>query len=150
MEELQLDEINDKVADLQDVILGFADLLRKENEALRKFDVEAVSNLYEQKSKTVSAYRSMSAFFIKNQKYLTEIDTELKDSLKEASLELDALLKENELLLKAKMETSKKVMDTIINIAKVTNNRNATSYGAHGNYSPLDNNKNALAINRTL
>ena len=150
MEELQLEEINDKVADLQDVILGFADLLRKENEALRKFDVEAVSNLYEQKSKTVSAYRSMSAFFIKNQKYLAEIDTELKDSLKDASLELDALLKENELLLKAKMETSKKVMDTIINIAKVTNNRNATSYGAHGNYSPLDNNKNALAINRTL
>ena len=124
--------------------------MRKENEALRKFDVEAVSNLYEQKSKTVSAYRSMSAFFIKNQKYLAEIDTELKDSLKDASLELDALLKENELLLKAKMETSKKVMDTIINIAKVTNNRNATSYGAHGNYSPLDNNKNALAINRTL
>ena len=150
MEELQLEEINDKVADLQDVILGFADLLRKENEALRKVDVEAVSNLYEQKSKTVSAYRSMSAFFIKNQKYLAEIDAELKDSLKDASLELDALLKENELLLKAKMETIKKAMDTIINIAKVTNNRNATSYGAHGNYSPLDNNKNALAINRTL
>lgn len=150
MEELQLDEINDKVADLQDVILGFADLLKKENEALRNFDVEAVSNLYEQKAKTVSAYRSMSAFFIKNQKYLAEIDAELRDELKEASLELDTLLKENELLLKAKMETSKKVMDTIINIAKVTNNRNATSYGAHGNYSPLDNNKNALAINRTL
>ena len=150
MEELQLEEINDKVADLQDIILGFADLLKKENEALRKFDVEAVSNLYEQKAKTVSAYRSMSAFFIKNQKYLAEIDAELRDELKEASLELDTLLKENELLLKAKMETSKKVMDTIINIAKVTNNRNATSYGAHGNYSPLDNNKNALAINRTL
>ena len=150
MEELQLEEINDKVADLQDVILGFADLLKKENEALRNFDVEAVSNLYEQKAKTVSAYRSMSAFFIKNQKYLAEADKELKDGLKEASLELDTLLKENELLLKAKMETSKKVMDTFINIAKVTNNRNATSYGAHGNYSPLDNNKNALAINRTL
>ncbi len=150
MEELQLDEINDKVADLQDVILGFANLLKQENEALRNFDVEAVSNLYEQKAKTVSAYRSMSAFFIKNQKYLAEIDAELRDELKEASLELDTLLKENELLLKAKMETSKKVMDTIINIAKVTNNRNATSYGAHGNYSPLDNNKNALAINRTL
>ena len=41
-------------------------------------------------------------------------------------------------------------MNTIINIAKVTNNRNATSYGAQGRYSPLDNSKNALAINRTL
>lgn len=150
MEELQLEEINGKVEDLLDVIDGFADLLKKENDALRKFDVEAVGSLYEQKAKIVSAYRSMSAFFIKNQNYLSNADTELKQDLKDASQELDALLKENELLLKTRMETSKNVMDTIINIAKVTNNRNATSYGAHGTYSPLDNNKNALAINRTL
>ena len=74
----------------------------------------------------------------------------LKKELKEASHDLDELLKDNELLLKTRMETSKNVMNTIINIAKVTNKSNATSYGAHGNYSPLDNNKNALAINRTL
>lgn len=42
------------------------------------------------------------------------------------------------------------VMDTIVNIAKVSNNINATSYGAQGRYSPLDNSKNALAVNRTL
>ena len=150
MEELQLEEINNKVEDLLAVIDGFADLLKTENEALRKFDVEAVGSMYEQKAKIVSAYRSMSAFFIKNQNYLSNADTELKQDLKDASQELDSLLKENELLLKTRMETSKNVMDTIINIAKVTNNRNATSYGAHGTYSPLDNNKNALAINRTL
>ena len=150
MEELQLEEINSKVEDLLDVIDGFADLLKTENEALRKFDVEAVGSMYEQKAKIVSAYRSMSSFFIKNQNYLSNADTELKQDLKDASQELDSLLKENELLLKTRMETSKNVMDTIINIAKVTNNRNATSYGAHGTYSPLDNNKNALAINRTL
>ena len=150
MEELNLQEINSKVADLREVILGFAELLKAENEALRKFDVEAVSSLYEQKAKTVSAYRMMSAFFIKNQDCLAKIDSELKLGLKDDSQKLDALLRENELLLKTRMETSKNVMDTIINIAKVTNNRNATSYGAHGTYSPLDNNKNALAINRTL
>lgn len=150
MEELRIEEINNKIADLQDIIFGFATLLKAENEALRKFDTETVGALYEQKSKTVAAYRSMSAFFIKNQDCLLKADAELKASLKEASKELDALLKENELLLKTRMETSKNVMDTIINIAKVTNNRNATSYGAHGTYSPLDNNKNALAINRTL
>ncbi len=150
MEELNLEEINGKVADLREVIRGFAELLKAENEALRKFDVEAVGSLYEQKAKTVSAYRMMSAFFIKNQECLSRADSELKLSLKEDSQELDTLLRENELLLKTRMETSKNVMDTIINIAKVTNNRNATSYGAHGTYSPLDNNKNALAINRTL
>ncbi len=150
MEELQTEEINAKVEDLLDVIDGFAALLEKENEALRKFDTEAVGSMYEQKAKTVSAYRSMSAFFIKNQAYLNQADADLKQELKDASKELDGLLKENELLLKTRMETSKNVMDTIINIAKVTNNRNATSYGAHGTYAPLDNNKNALAINRTL
>ena len=78
------------------------------------------------------------------------LDDEKKKELKSVSQELDALLKENDLLLKTRMETSKNVMNTIINIAKVTNNRNATSYGSQGRYSPLDNNKNALAVNRTL
>ncbi len=67
MEELELEELNNSVADLQDIIFGFVHFFKVENEALRKFDVEAVSNLYEHKGKTVSAYRSMSAFFIKNQ-----------------------------------------------------------------------------------
>ncbi|MBE6448978.1 MAG: hypothetical protein E7018_06780 [Alphaproteobacteria bacterium] len=150
MQEVNWEEVNNKIADLLDVIDEFADLLEKENAALKAFDVEAVGNLFEQKAKTVGAYRSMSAFFIKNQNYLSGANAELKAELKDASKDLDELLKENELLLKTRMETSKNVMDTIINIAKVTNNRNATSYGARGNYSPQDNSKNALAINRTL
>lgn len=150
MENLSVKEINNKVADLLDVIDGFAEILELENEALEKYNTESVGKLYEQKIKAVSAYRSLSAFFIKNQEYLQVADVELKNELKEASSDLDELLKENELLLKTRMETSKNVMNTIINIAKVTNKSNATSYGAHGNYSPLDNNKNALAINRTL
>ena len=150
MEELQLKEVSSKLEDLKKVIASFAQLLTKENKALREFDVEAVSALYEQKIKIVSAYRSMSAFFIKSQENLSALSDEQKKSLKEVSQELDALLKENDLLLKTRMETSKNVMNTIINIAKVTNNRNATSYGSKGKYSPLDNNKNALAINRTL
>ncbi len=150
MEELQLKEVSSKLEDLKKVITNFAQLLVKENKALKEFDVDAVSALYEQKVKIVSAYRSMSAFFIKSQENLSVLSDEQKKSLKTASQELDALLKENDLLLKTRMETSKNVMNTIINIAKVANNRNATSYGSGGKYSPLDNNKNALAINRTL
>ena len=145
MQEVNWEEVNNKIADLLDVIDEFADLLEKENAALKAFDVEAVGNLFEQKAKTVGAYRSMSAL-----KKALESAVNSKAELKDASKDLDELLKENELLLKTRMETSKNVMDTIINIAKVTNNRNATSYGARGNYSPQDNSKNALAINRTL
>ena len=92
----------------------------------------------------------MSAYFIKNHEALEQLPKADKKDLREASLRLDELIRENELLLKTRMEASRNVMNTIINIAKVTNNRNATSYGAQGRYSPLDNSKNALAINRTL
>ena len=150
MEKFDLEEINNKVADLLDVIDNFIEILEVENAALKSFDVEKVSSLFDQKSKTVSAYRSMSAYFIKNSDYLSQLEADLKQELKEESEVLDSLLKENELLLKTRMETSKNVMNTIINIAKVTNNCNATSYGSRGSYSPMDNNKNARAINRTL
>ena len=85
MQEYDLEEINDKIANLLDVIDEFIDLVDAENNALQAYNVEVVGSLYEKKTKIVAAYRSMSAFFIKNQKYLAEADVELKQELKEAS-----------------------------------------------------------------
>lgn len=143
-------EITVKISDYEKVVRKFAELLTAENEALRNFDIEVVGSLYDAKSKTVAAYRSMVAYFIKNQSELESLDASARAELRMISTELEDLLKENEILLKTRMETSQNVMNTIINIAKVTNNSNATSYGSQGRYSPLDNNKNAIAVNRTL
>lgn len=150
MEELQAKEILDKIEMMKHIVTGFTDIIGKENEALKNNDVKAVKSLYEQKLKNVAAYRSMCAFFIKNREAVAAVSSPEKDELKELSAQLDKSLKTNELLLKTHMEAGKKVMDTIINIVKVTNNSTATSYGAHGSYTPLDNNRNALAFNRTL
>ena len=150
MEELQKNENNSKIEKLRQIISSFVEFLQEENAALRAFDTATVSAMFEQKTKLVSAYRSISAFFIKNHQLLENLDTESKLALKDLSVTLDTQLKENEILLKTRMEASKTVMNTIIGVAKMNNNRNATSYGAHGTYSPQDNNKNAIAINRTL
>ena len=96
------------------------------------------------------AYRGLVAYFIKNQALLETINEAEKLDLKNCSQALDELLQENDRLLKTRMETSKTVMDSIVNIAKITNKTNATSYGNNGSYTPLDNSRNALAINRTL
>ena len=149
MEELH-NTISSKLNDFKDVIQGFSEILTLENDALERFDVEAVSALYERKSKIVSAYRSMVAYFIKNQSELALLGVKERTELCDMSSHLDELIKNNERLLKTRMETSQNVMNTIVNIAKMTNNINATSYGAQGRYTPLDNNKNALAVNRTL
>ncbi len=150
MEELHLNDAGSKLQNLKTVIASFSELLTQENEALEKYDISLVGKLYEKKTKLVSTYRSLVAYFIKNQKELTDFDNEEKKSLQEATVNLNNLMQKNEMLLKTRMEAGKTVMDTIINIAKTANQTNATSYGARGKYSPLDNSKNALAINRTL
>ena len=150
MEELHTTEVSSKIADFKEIVTSFSELLTLENKALEEFDVETVSSLYERKAKTISAYRSLVAYFIKNQQELAALAEQERQEMKEISTRLDELIKTNEQLLKTRMETSKNVMDTIVNIAKVSNNINATSYGAQGRYSPLDNSKNALAVNRTL
>ena len=139
-----------KVNDFKAIVGSFATLLQAENEALEKFDLNKVGELYEQKTKTVTAYRNMVAYFIKNQESLKQLPETERSNLREISQNLDALIRKNDMLLKTKMQTNKMVMDSIINIAKVTNNANSTSYGAQGKYSPLDNNSNALTVNRTL
>ena len=150
MEELQARDILDKFEIMKQVVTGFTDVVNKENEALKNNDVLAIKALYEQKLKTIAAYRALSTFFIKNKGVVASFQGPEKDELKELAFRLDESLKVNEILLKTRMEAGKRVMDTFINIAKVTNNSNATSYGSHGNYTPLDNNRNALAFNRTL
>lgn len=151
MEKLsQIEEINQKIKDYKEIILSFSALLNEENRALEQFDTDTVGALYEQKCKIVTAYRGMVAYFIKNQTILNSLDDEKKQDLKEVSVNLDKLLQENDTLLKTRMETSQSIMNTIVNIAKAANNANSTSYGAQGKYSPLDNSKNAIAINRTL
>ena len=139
-----------KVNDFKDIVGSFATLLQSENEALEKLDLDKVGELYEQKTKTVTAYRNMVAYFIKNQESLKQLPEAERNNLRDISQNLDALIRKNDMLLKTKMQTNKMVMDSIINIAKVTNNANSTSYGAQGKYSPLDNNSNALTVNRTL
>ena len=150
MEELQAEEIAKKIDLMKQIVIGFIQVISKENEALQKGDVQTVKILYEQKIKTVAAYRSLSAFFIKNREAVASYESKDKEDLKILSADLDKTLRNNELLLKTRMEAGQKVMDTIINIAKKANKVCATSYGSHGNYTPLDNNYNALAFNRTL
>ena len=145
----QKEEIKAKAADYLDIVRSFSELLREEN-ALEKFETDKVAALYEQKVKLVTAYRSFVAFFIKNQEGLKLLDQEDKLTLREEALKLDELQHENSKLLQTRMKVSQTIMDSIVNLAKNRTKACSTSYGSQGKYSPLDNSKNAIAINRTL
>lgn len=150
MENLDEQEIEIKIEMMLSVVSSFSEVIAKENEALKSGDIKGVRALYEQKIKTVAAYRSLCAFFIKNREVIKEYNSELKEDLKKASDYLDNQLKRNEMLLKTRMDAGKAVMDTFINIAKKTTVAQASSYGAKGAYAPLDSSHSALAFNRTM
>lgn len=150
IEQIKPEDIRQKIADYRNIVSCFSSLLQEENQALREMNMDVISSLFEKKAQTVGVYRSLVAFFIKHKSYLEELSIEERSSLKEEASLLDKLLNENNQLLKTRMQTSQTVMESIINFAKAANNANATSYGSQGKYSPLDNSKNAIAINRTL
>ena len=100
MEELQAKEIAEKIELMKQIVSGFTEVISKENEALKNGEAKEVKVLYEQKVKTVAAYRSLSAFFIKNRAAVAAFEGKEKEELKELSVVLDKALKTNELLLK--------------------------------------------------
>ena len=104
MENNQITEILAKIDIMKQIVIGFINVVSKENTALKTNDVKTVKTLYEQKLKTIAAYRSMSAYFIKNSELISSFEDPAKEELKELSKELDTQLKFNELLLKTRME----------------------------------------------
>lgn len=147
---VQTEDIRKKLDDYKEIIIRFADLLRKENQALSEYDTFGVSEMYEQKAQIVTVYRSLVAFFLKNQQILQTLLPEEKQQLRENTQQLDELMQKNKILLQTRMETSKSVIGSIVNAAKMMSNTNSTAYGARGNYSPINTHDSAIAINRTL
>ena len=143
-------ELAQKIDDYNEIIVNFSDVLRQENQALEAFDVAKISALFEQKSKLSLAYRTMVSFFIKHQDELHALKEDKKEMLKKNSLELETLFKENDLLLKTRMEASKTVVGAIVDATKMAAEAQATAYGAHGTYAPMSNHNSAMAVNRTL
>ena len=150
MENEKQNNLATKINDFKEVVNSFSQLLQTENLALEQADTDVINELYPQKIKSVIAYRNMVSYFIQNQESLKALSEEERVNLRKISQDLDMLIHKNDTLLKTKMQASKIVMDSIVGIAKVANNANATSYGSQGKYSPLDNNSNALTVNRTL
>lgn len=148
--EISTDNLIEKINTYCDIVTEFSKLLETENEALRVYDVEKIAQLYDQKTHIVGAYRSIVAFFIKNQTLLSNIELSYREKMKTLAAGLDKLMKENDLLLKTKMQTSQSVMDSFVGIAKTVRNSNATSYGAGGKYSNVDNAQSAIALNKTF
>ena len=87
--EISTDNLIEKINTYCDIVTEFSKLLETENEALRVYDVEKIAQLYDQKTHIVGAYRSIVAFFIKNQTLLSSIELSYREKLKTLAAGLD-------------------------------------------------------------
>ncbi|MDD4556579.1 MAG: hypothetical protein PHE89_04560 [Alphaproteobacteria bacterium] len=143
------EEIN-IIENYKNVVLDLSEILEEENAFLTEYKMKEAKNLLKAKEEAVIAYRSVVAYLIKNPQELEQMSVHEKTKIKEISFHLDDLLKENDIIIKTRMETSKSVMDSIVNLIKISNVSNSTSYGSHGTMSPLEKGQNSIALNQTL
>ncbi|MFV0626935.1 MAG: hypothetical protein ACK5N8_06280 [Alphaproteobacteria bacterium] len=143
------EEIN-VIENYKKVVLSLSEILEEENQFLAEYKMKEAKALLNAKEEAVGSYRSLVAYFIKNPHELEKMDSKERAKVKEMSFKLDHLLHENDLIIKTRMETSKSVMDSIVNLIKISNVSNSTSYGSHGTMAPLEKGQNSISVNQTL
>lgn len=124
------------------------EILAEENTALKAFKIADVEALQAQKRHRVRLYEHNIGAIAGNPQLLagTDRDQEMKD----ASIALADVIAENERLLKANMEASKRLLNAIVDAAKDGNNAGAALYSREGTTAPATDGRTvSLTLNQT-
>lgn len=147
-------DITQRINDLIVITGGLADLLARENEALRAHRPGDVAGLVDEKNTLTRAYESR----IKGLKEMPPdaIKTaapELLERLKSIGSKVADLMETNAFLLKIAIEANRRVVEVIAEAARAQSN-NAGNYGADGSNSKggkgSQAQKFAVSLNQTL
>lgn len=114
------------VAALIDVMAGLADLLRTENDLLRRGMPAALAEMTDRKVALSDEYEALMAEV--RQRYAAEMaeNPELRHTLLRIGRELDTLTRENLQRLEAAMDASRRRIDAVMKAVLADNNRDCT------------------------
>ena len=124
-------DANDKVQDLIVITGHLADLLEKENAALRAHQALEVRALLEEKTKLARAYEHGIKSLREAPQILAGADAELRERLRLVGSRLQELMDENAKLLKIAINVGRRVMDAFAEAVKSVD-KGAGTYGANG------------------
>lgn len=111
-------EPKQRVEDLIVICGRLADVLEKENGALRDQRTTDLRDLQEPKGTLSRAYESRMAGLAGKPEQLTEVDFSLREKLMGLGERLTGLMVENERLLRVAMESHRRVVDVIAEAVK--------------------------------
>ena len=147
-----MDPMN-RIKDLIVITGRLADLLRRENKALRDRRSNELKSLLDEKSTLGRVYETRLQGLIDDEMDFSEVDPELSERLREAADEVRSMMDENAKLLKVAIAANKRVVDMIA-VAVKRSIPSAGTYskkGAVGNEGCRAANRNvAFSLDRTL
>ena len=110
-----------RVSDVIAALTHLADILARENRALRDHDRAALKELTEEKAIAARAYEAKVEAMKETRSDLADIDDDLRQRLAGTGERAAGLMLENERLLRIAMETGRHLMEAIVGAAKDMN-----------------------------
>jgi hypothetical protein len=124
-------DANTQIDDLMVITGRLADLLGKENQALRNRKPETVAALLDGKLTLCRAYEARIQALTGKPEELAGVDPGLREKLHGLGLKLDTLMEENACLLKVGVEAGRRVVATVAEAVK-SSHPGASTYSANG------------------
>ena len=109
-----------RVEDLLIICGRLADVLEKENFALRNQRGDELRALLDDKSLLSRAYESRVSGLADRPQQLAEVDADLREQLREVGVRVNGLMAENDKLLRVGLESHRRMVEVIANAVKAT------------------------------
>ena len=119
-------DITKQVKDLIDITTRLAELLKRENQALRDHDTQEASALLTEKNSLSEVYEDHVQAVMNHSDHLNDIEPSLKERLSSIGEKAKTLIEENAILLRAAIVANQRVMEMVAD-ALSTARKNTTT-----------------------
>jgi flagellar biosynthesis/type III secretory pathway chaperone len=123
--------ITKQINDLIDITSRLADLLTRENDALRNHNTHEASTLLNEKNSLSEIYEDHVKAVMTYSEKMKDVDPSLRERLSTIGAKAKKLIEENAILLRAAIVANQRVMDLVADALSKTR-KNITTYSADG------------------
>ena len=124
-------DITKQVKDLIEITTRLADLLTRENKALRDHNTQEATALLNEKNSLTEVYEDHVQAVMDHSAHLNDLEPSLKERLSGIGENAKTLIEENAILLRASIVANQRVMDMVAE-ALSSARKKVTTYSADG------------------
>ena len=143
--------LKNDIMNVLELIQKFGSLLEKETTALRKADFKAVDAFQEEKKQMAKSYQTHVAGLCDKKADILNIEMTLREKLVKARIHFSAILNDNLRALDAAKDSSKRLVDRILEAAREASMEDKTNaYTARGRMNTQSKSPLSISMNQQL